>query len=175
MKKLTFFLITLFTFLGSNLLAQTQMRQEKVGHQFFIMVPEYMTRTLGINDAASVQFKSVVKDVYTFVIEDSKADLELVEMKFSSVSEFYDDFIKDFLVGTKDRSISPPTSLEVEGVKYVQSEASYYDKEAKSKIYYNITVAETGGYFYKILSYTAFSNKDKFRDDFTKLALTIRD
>jgi hypothetical protein len=142
---------------------------------FSITVPDYMTRTIGINDAASVQFKNSVKDVYTFVIEDSKADLEMVDMKFSSAQEFYDDFIKDFLSGTKDRKVTESKAFEIEGIKFIQSEATYYDKDAKSKIYYHVTVAESKGYFYKVLSYTADANKDKLREDLAKLATTIRD
>jgi hypothetical protein len=39
-----------------------------------------MNKTLGLNSAADIQYKSVVKDVYGFVIYDTKEDLALVDM-----------------------------------------------------------------------------------------------
>jgi hypothetical protein len=175
MKKQLGQLLTILTLTISVANAQSPVRTEKVGHVFSITVPDYLTRTIGINDAASVEFKNEVKEVYTFVIEDSKADLELVDMKFTDVKEFYENFIKDFLADTKERTISAPKSFEKDGVKFVQFEATYYDKDVKGKIYYNITIAETKGYFYKIMSYTTEANKTKLRDDLFLLGTTIRD
>ncbi|OYU96004.1 MAG: hypothetical protein CFE21_06220 [Bacteroidetes bacterium B1(2017)] len=175
MKKLSLLVVALIALSTSKILAQTALRAEVVGHQFHITVPDYMIRTIGINDAASVQFKNDAKDVYSFVIEDSKADLLLVDMKFSSAKEFYDNFIKDFVKDMKGIVQTTPKEFTKEGVKYVQTELSYYDKEVKGKIYYNITIAETKDYFYKILSYTSEANKATLREDLTNLATTIRD
>lgn len=175
MKKAILLTIGGLIGISNFLLAQAPVRTEKVGHVFSITVPDYMTRTIGINDASSVQFKNEVKEVYTFVIEDSKADLELVDMKFSSAMEFYEDFIKDFLKSAKDRVVGSPKTFEQDGVSFVQSEITYYDKDVKGKIYYHITIAETKGYYYKILSYTSESNKVKLKDDLAKLGTTIRD
>lgn len=175
MKKQVCLLWAILLMTVGTSFAQTPVRTEKIGHVFSITVPDYMTRTIGLNDAASAQFKNEIKDVYTLVIEDSKADLELVDMKFLNAMEFYEEFIKDFLKGEKDRNIGTPKSFEKDGVKFVQVEATYYDKDAKAKVYYNITIAETQGYFYKILSYTSEANKTKLRDDLFKLGTTIRD
>jgi hypothetical protein len=155
--------------------AQTPVRTEKVGHVFSIAVPEYMVRTLGISDAASVQFKNDEKEIYTYIIEDSKADLALVDLKFASAKEFYDEFVKDFLLNAKDRNFGTPKIFEKDGVNFVQVEATYYDKDAKTKIYYNITIAETKGYFYKILTFTSEANKTKLRDELFLMGASIRD
>jgi len=55
-----------------------------------------MSKTAGLNSAAVIQYKSVIKDVYGIIIEDSKEELSLVEMNYSTIKEFYEDFIKDF-------------------------------------------------------------------------------
>ena len=55
---------------------------------FTVNLPDYMSKTGGINNAATIQYQSVVKDVYGFVILDTKEELSLVEMNFGSVNEF---------------------------------------------------------------------------------------
>jgi hypothetical protein len=155
--------------------SQTRLTEVKTGHVVSFAIPEYMSRTVGINSAAFLQFKSAVKDLYTFVIEDSKEELALVEMKFSTCMEFYDFTINDFLVGEKNRKVSTPKAFSEGGVNFVQSELTYYDKEAKADIYYNITVAETGNHFYQILSFTSLENSAAVKEDCSKLALSLRE
>lgn len=91
---------------------QTTFKELKVGHELFINVPDYMNKTVGLNSSASVQFKNVIKDVAGFVIEDSKEDLKLAETNFSSINEYYDFFIKDFLKDEEKRTISTPILLK---------------------------------------------------------------
>jgi hypothetical protein len=52
---------------------QTTFNQYKAGNVFDIAVPDYMTRTIGLNDVATVQYKNSVNDIYT-IVEDSKED-----------------------------------------------------------------------------------------------------
>ena len=155
--------------------AQTPFNTVKTGHTVSFSVPEYMSRTTGINDASFLQFKSIPKDVYTYMIEDSKVELDIVEMKFTSVMDFYEFFIKDFLISEKKRKVSAPVSLTKDGVNYVQSELTYFDKEADSNIYYNITMAETTGYFYQILSFTSEENSKNVKADLSALGVSLKE
>lgn len=175
MKKKLLFLSMLFIATCHFAQSQSPVRTENVGHVFSISVPEYMVRTLGISDAACVQFKNDEKEIYTYIIEDSKADLALVDIKIASAKDFYDEFVKDFLLNAKERNIGTPKTFEKDGVNFVQVEATYYDKDAKTKIYYNITIAETKGYFYKILTFTSEANKTKLRDELFLMGASIRD
>lgn len=160
---------------NSSSFAQTTFNTVKTGHTVSFSVPDYMSRTSGINDASFLQFKSVPKDVYTYMIEDSKVELDIVEMKFTSVMDFYEFFIKDFLISEKKRKVSTPVSLSKDGVNYVQSELTYFDKEADSDIYYNITMAETTGYFYQILSFTSEENSKNVKADLSALGVSLKE
>ena len=168
-------LLILLMFPARLVFGQSNVSELKVGHVFYIDIPEYMSKTVGINNAASVQFKSVTKDIYGFIIEDSKEELNLTDMKFASINEFYDYFVKDFLKDEDKRNISPIHTFKKDEKNYVEMDASYYDKDAKADIYYYVCIVETKNYYYKILCYSALENKDKFKSDFQKIPLSLKE
>ena len=55
---------------------------KKGGNCFTMDIPEYLTRTFDLNDAASLQYQNTSKSVYVIVIEDDKAQLESLGIKF---------------------------------------------------------------------------------------------
>jgi hypothetical protein len=160
---------------STTLLSQSNFKEQKVGHIFYINLPEYMTKTIGLNSSASIQFKNTVKDVAGFVIEDNKEELRLAELNYSSLNEFYEDFIKNFLEGEDKRAISPPKLNKIGKVSFIESDASYYDKESNLEIYYLVGIAETESAYYKFLCWTSLGNKDKFKADFQKSLYSIKD
>lgn len=175
MKITKYLLALLFALVALTNYGQTSFKDLKVGHVFYISIPDYMSKTTGLNTSASIQFKSVVKDVYGFIIEDSKEDLKLAETNFSSINEYYDFFIKDFLKDEDKRSISTPNSFKKGQNNYLEIDASYFDKDAKIDIYYYVCVVETKDSYYKVLCWSSLENKDKFKADFQKIAYSLRD
>lgn len=155
--------------------AQAQMKAYKAGHVFDISIPEYMVKTTGLNSAATFQFKNSVKDIAGFVIEDSKEDLQVAQITYTSAQEFYDDFIKDFLLEEEQRKISKAESKTIGDTKFIEADASYYDKDVKSVIYYFIGIVETKTTFYKVLCYGGEDSKEKYKADFEKIMLSIKD
>lgn len=77
-------------FLGLHLLASAQTKTMPVegGLSFTMNIPAYLSKTAGINTAAALQFKSVVKDIYGIVIYDTKEELLALEMKFNNAQDF---------------------------------------------------------------------------------------
>jgi hypothetical protein len=163
------------TLMATVVFAQTKLKEYKAGHVFQISLPEYMSRTVDLNSAATIQYKSVVKDVYGFIIEDSKEDLKLAEMEFSSINEFYETFMNDFLVDQEKRTVSEAKFKKEGEISFAESDFSYYDKEVKGEIFYLIGIVETKSAFYKILSWSTLENKDKFKADFQKIIYSLRD
>jgi hypothetical protein len=151
------------------------MKQFTVGHPFYISLPDYMIKTVGINSSASIQFKNEVKDVAGFVIEDNKEELKLAEITYSSTTEFYEDFIKDFLTEEDKRTVSKPVSQKKGDISFIECDASYYDKDVKGEVYYFIGIAETKTAFYKVLCYASLADKAKFKGDFQKILYSLRD
>lgn len=173
-KTITFFTSTLILVFTMSF-AQTALKEYKVGHIFSVSLPDYMSKTTGLNTSASIQFKNTIKDVYGFVIEDIKEELQLVEINYSSLNEFYEDFIKDFAKDEEKRNVSEPQSKKSGGTNFMECDVSYYDKESKIEIYYFVGLAETPSAYYKILCWSTLENKDKFKTDFQKTLYSLKD
>lgn len=154
---------------------QTKLKEFKAGHSFTISLPEYMSKTVGINSASAIQYKSVVKDVYGFVIFDTKEELQLAEMNFASIDEFYESFISDFLADQENRKVSKPKAKSLGENKFMECDLTYYDKEAEMEIYYLVGIVETKTSFYKVLSWSAADKKDKFKADFQAILYSLKD
>lgn len=168
---------TLFAFLllaTVNTFAQAG-KEVKAGNEFYLTTPEYMTRTVGLNSSAILQFKNSVKDVYGFIIEDNKSELKVAEMEFTSLDEFYESFIKDFLKDEERRKVSKAITTTKGDVKFVESDVTYFDKDADTEIYYFVGIAETKEAYYKLLCWCTKENKDKFRADFKSILVSIHE
>ena len=173
--KIKFIAALVLTLSLLNAPAQTTMKQYTVGHPFTISLPDYMSRTSGVNESAEIEYKNTVKDVYGFVIVDDKEIMKLAEISFVNIREFYDEFIKGFIEGEEKVKQSAPIASEKDGLKFMEADVSYYDKNAKAEIYYLIGIVETKTAFYKVLSYCALENKAKFKEDFKKILYSLRD
>ena len=170
--------ITIFSalaFLALTTCAQTKLKEYKAGHIFYVSLPEYMTKTTGLNSASTIQYKNVVKDVYGFIIEDSKEELALAQINYASINEFYESFIKDFLKDEEKRNVSAPQYQKKGDISFAECDVTYYDKDAKIDIYYLAGIVETKTSYYKVLSWAAIENKDKFKADFEKILYSVRD
>ena len=155
--------------------AQTSLKEHQVGHVFYVSLPDYMGRTMGLNSASVLQYKNSVKDVYGFIIEDNKQELELADMKFSSISEFYEQFIGKFVKDEEKRVVSDPIYKKAGAINYAECDVTYYDKDAATDIYYLVGIVETKSSFYKVLSWSTADNKEKFKGDFQKIIYSLKD
>jgi len=175
MKHTIAFLTTTFFILSSITFAQTSMKEYKAGHVFYVSLPEYMSKTSGLNTSATIQFKNTIKDVAGFIVIDTKEELELADMVFTSIDEFYDHFIKDFIVDQEKRTISQTKSHTIGNVKFIECDASYLDTDSNMEIYYFIGIAETNNAFYKVLCFGSLENKETYKTDFQKILYSIKD
>lgn len=155
--------------------AQSTMTKHKAGHSFEIQLPEYLNKTGGLNNSAAIQFKNTVKDVYGYVIFDTKEELSLIEMKFSGVEEFYETFIQEFLKDEEGRTISQVKSGKNGNLQFKECEVTYKDKEAGVPITFYAGIVETPKSYYKVICWSEASKIEKFRSDFHNVILSIRD
>jgi len=155
--------------------AQTPLKEFKAGSIFYVSLPDYMSRTVGLNSAATFQYKNAVKDVYGFVIIDDKEEMALADLKYGSINEFFEDFTKDFLEGEDKRKLSKPVYEKKGDLNFAECDASYFDKDADAEIYYHVGVVETKTAFYKVLSWALLENKEKFKADFQSILYSVKD
>lgn len=161
--------------LSFNAQAQSGFKEIKAGHTFTISLPEYMDKTIGLNDAASLQFKNSVKDIAGIVVVDTKEELQMAELKFANPEEFYDSFVKDFLVDEATKKFTKAVSKGMGKLNFVEAEASYMDSELNMEIGYFIGIAETPTAFYKVLCWGSTENEAKYKADFQKILYSVKD
>ncbi|MBF7092836.1 hypothetical protein IUY40_14970 [Flavobacterium sp. ALJ2] len=155
--------------------AQSTMKEYKAGHTFNVSLPDYMKKTVDLNNSAAIQYKNEVKNIYGIVIFDIKEQLELLSMDYTSITDFYEDFIKDFLKDEEKRTVSNLKSTKKGDINFIESDASYFDKEINNSIYYHVGIVETKTAYYKVLSWSSLEDKDKYKADFQKILYSIKE
>lgn len=99
----------------------------------------------------------------------------MAELNYTSISEFYEDFIKDFVIDQDKRAVSKPIYKQIGNTNFVESDVTYFDKEAEIDIYYSVGIVETKEAYYKVLSWSSAANKEKFKADFQKIIYSLKD
>jgi hypothetical protein len=106
---------TLFAILASflcvNLYAQATLSEKKVGHIYYLSLPDYMLKTYDLNDVATLQYKNAAKEAYTIVIEDSKEQLEALGIKYTDAEDFLNSFLGDYNKEVKNRKVTSVKNL----------------------------------------------------------------
>lgn len=169
------FLLSALILVTVPAISQTVLKEYKAGHVFTVSLPDYMSKTVGINTYSAIQYKSEVKDVYGFIIFDTKEELGLAELNYASIKEFYDNFIEGFLDDQENRKVSEPSTQVKAGINFIECDFTYFDKDAEMEIYYLVGIVETKKSFYKVLSWSAAEKKDQFKADFQKILYSLKD
>ena len=161
-----------FTILNSeDITAQNGFQEKKVGHVYHVSIPDYMTKSYKLNDAASLQYLNAAKETYVIVIEDSKDHLLEAGIPFKDPEEFYDHFEQTFIDNTSD--VSPKHALTINGYPAVQVEITKpFDQ---FNVHYLVTVIESDTHFYKMLAWTIEDYKEKYLADFKRIASSFRE
>lgn len=172
MKTIYSILLLLALLFSGNSFSQNFIT-ETGGNCYSIEIPNYMAKTYDLNDVASAQYKNTLKEAYTIVIEDSKDELKSLSMLFIDSKDFLENFIKDYQIDAKDRTISEITEFKSNENQHAQVEMTWNDDAGK--YYMLITSVETETHFFKILCWTLLEYKDKLRNDFLTISKSIKD
>ncbi len=146
MKKTFLIITTILTFLSTSTFAQTDFKEQKVGHVFYVSLPSYMTQTSGFNDAAVIQFVNEIDSASSaggYIIEETKLKLVLELLGIPSINEYSDDFMQDFLIDENERKISEPLSKSIGATNFIEWDASIYNADLERGVYYFVGFAET--------------------------------
>lgn len=146
-------------------------QEKKIGHVYYVSLPDYMVKTNTLNDAATLQYQNTAKETYVIVIEDDKADLQAAGMAFNGALDFYNDFAADFFEGAK--IAEKVKEVPIVGAKAVQASATKQFDDFS--VFYLITVYETPTHFYKMLAWTMEKNRKAFEEDFKKIAASFHE
>lgn len=167
----------IITFLMSFVLIQNGFSQDyqtktiKIGHVFYLDIPEYFVRTTSLNNSAIVQYMNEMKGAYLIVIDDNKEEINLSGGNFVTPKDYFDFFLSGFK--TDDTNILSAQSLKINGYDAYQSEITANIDILK--IYYLITIIESKDYFYNIICWSLFNDKDKFKNEYIKIANSFKE
>lgn len=154
-------------------LNSTPFTNQKAGHCYTLDIPDYMVSTFNLNDVASCQYESTNKVAYTIVIEDSKAKLEDLGIKFINTTEFLSQFTNEYMIDALDRNLGKTTEFVENGNKHSQAELNWTLEG--DKYFMIITAVETKTHYYKILSWSLVQNKDSLYNDFMRISKSLKD
>ncbi len=147
---------------------------QKGGHCYTLDIPDYMVRTYGLNDVASLQYQNIQREAYTIVIEDSKHHLESLGVKYSGARDFLEEFVQNYKLEEQNRKLNPIIEFKNNNNAHAQTELEWRD-ENDYAFFMIITVAETKTHFYKIMSWTLQEHKERLKYDFQQIAKSLKD
>jgi hypothetical protein len=147
--------------------------KKNAGNCFSLEVPSYMAKTFDLNDVASLQYSNIIKEAYTIVIEDSKDELNSLNMIFQDPKEFLENFTVDYQLESTNRTISEITEFKSNENLHAQVEMTWGGEDAD--FYMIITCVETKDHFYKILCWTILENKDVLKNDYLIISKSLVD
>lgn len=152
--------------------AQTaDFQEQKVGHIYHVSIPDYMTKSYSLNNAASLQYLNAARETYVIVIEDSKEQLLEAGIPFTGPGDFYEHFESTF--ADKSSQISPRQNLKINGNQAIQVEIT--KPFGGYNVHYLVTVIESDTHFYKMLAWTIEDYKDRYLSDFKRIASSFRE
>lgn len=166
-------LILLFTVLAYIAGAQARFEAKKGGHCYTLDIPNYMTKTFELNDAASLQYQNTAKEAYIIAIEDSKEELESLGLKFVSAKDFLESFVEEYQADASERTLSPIKESASLGNTIAQTELTW--ENDGSSFFMLVTAVESKSHFYKILTWTIGANKDLLLKDFIAVSKSLKD
>lgn len=170
-KYLTFILLLI---LCKSTTAQALMDKYKV-EDFTVSLPDYMSKTGGLNNDAAIQFRNMVRDVSGYVIKEGKSVKLFDDPANHDINQVYDQFIKDFLIDKKERKISLVSVSTNGDVKFMNTDLTFLDDETMIYYYYFIGIVETKNSFYKVICASTLDTRNLFKSDFQKIFYSIKD
>jgi len=164
-------ILIVLIFVQINFGHSIQAKNTKIGHVFYLDIPNSMVRTTSLNNSAIIQYMNEILGTYLIVIDENKEEIQLSGGKFNSPKEYFDFFLDGFK--TDETEVLSNTAMNINNHNAYQSEIS--SMLDTIKIYYLITIIETDEYFYNIISWSLFDNKDKFKEEFIKIADSFKE
>lgn len=169
MKLIAAIIAFVFSLLGYS----QNFTSQKGGNCFSLEIPNYMTKTFELNENASLQYHNTGKETYVIVLEDTKEELQSLGLVFESAKDFLNDFVSTYQTEATNRIVSEIIEFESNGNKCAQLEMSFTNQEVD--FFMVVTSVESSGYFYNILCWTLLEFKDTFKNDFYRIAKSLRE
>ncbi|MGN7513835.1 MAG: hypothetical protein ACTHOM_05625 [Allomuricauda sp.] len=185
--KIRFFIIFLASLVSSTACKENKKEDTALGMETFrpvsidgnytIDIPKFMTGTTGLNEEASLQFQSLIKEAYLLVIDEPKAGFEEVYRDLGQ----YDDELsitQNYRVarlqllsrGAKINTKSQPEPLTINGLDAETMELDAFIDGVPNEISYFLTFIEGDDRVYMVMGWTLKNKKAEHKKTFKTIA-----
>ena len=142
-----------------------------------IDIPKFMTGTTGLNEEASLQYQSLLKEAYLIIIDEPKSgfeevyrDLEQYDEKLSAIQNYRDARLQILSRTTKINKKSTPEPLKINGLDAEILEVDAVIEGVDNEISYFITFVDGGDMLYMIMAWTLKDKKAVHKKTFRTIA-----
>ncbi len=152
-----------------------------INGNYNIDVPNFMTGTTGLNEEASLQFQSLIKEAYLLVIDEPKADFEEVyrdlgqyDDSLSVIQNYRDARLQILSRTTQITHKSANTSRLIHGLDAESVELDAKVNGMDNEISYFLTFIDGGEKVYMVMGWTLKERKKEHKKTFKTIAESFR-
>ncbi|NVK27778.1 MAG: hypothetical protein HWE14_07025 [Flavobacteriia bacterium] len=136
----------------------------KHDNDFSLTIPMHMSEASDLNEDASIQYQSILQDLYVIVIEDTKAELQAaldennIEDLYPNTLDGFSNLISESLVSSLSNVNQSPildTTINNLNAKIMTISGTYLDIDG----YYYLGLFEGEDSYYQVMTWTSLSNK----------------
>ena len=146
-----------------------------------IDIPKFMTGTTGLNEEASLQYQSLLKEAYLIIIDEPKSGFEEVyrdlgqyDEKLSAIQNYRDARLQILSRTTKINKKSTPEPLKINGLDAEILEVDAIIEGVDNEISYFITFVDGGDMLYMIMAWTLKDKKAVHKKTFRTIAVKVK-
>ncbi len=166
MKNLYFFIVAIF-FLISCGQPSDKTQKVEIESRYSLDLPDFLTKTSGLNDNASLQYQNLTKEFYIIVIDESIEEFnEAIEENEEYLDYYLPDFAgySEFVYDLIIESLYTYESTEWKELKINNLNARQIGINGKISgldVFYHYTIIEGAKDYYQVLIWTL---KDKMEE-----------
>lgn len=134
---------------------------------FSIEVPDYLTASTRLNDAADAQFENGVREVYLVVLKETKE--EAAGFTFDS----YCEVVKENFKKGADAEIINENHVKVNSLSSFQFDS--FARVEGYEVFYVAGIFESENNFYQVISWTLKGRKDTYEADLRRIVNSLKE
>ena len=144
-------------------------------------IPKFMTGTTGLNEEASLQFQSLLKEAYLLVIDEPKAgfekvyrDLNQYDDELSVIQNYRDARLRILSRTSKINHKTKPESIKINGLDAEIMDLDANIEGVTDEIFYFLTFVEGDERVYMIMTWTLKDKKAEHKKTFKSIAESFK-
>jgi len=148
-----------------------------INNEYTIKIPRFLKGTTGLNEEASLQYQSLLREAYVIIIDEPKKafediyrDLEQYDDDLSVIQNYRDARLKILSRTTEINGKSKPESIKINGLESESLELDATVNGLDNEISYFLTFVDGGEKVYMIMCWTLKNQKEEHKKTFKTIA-----